>query len=259
MNIRRWRSKRKLTKTILPLAFEAPAPQGKREFLQKLSAPPVSMWRFVRTQAAYISSLAWIMSSAVAAAAFLYAGIMRREWFRGAAQGTQGNTLWFVSAVIPILALVAVAENARSEIHGMEELELASRFSLKSVVLARMELLGGVHFALLCTISFLCRTEGRILQTVVYIFVPYLATVAGSTWIVRRIHGREALYGCAALAAAIGVVPVQASWQAALFDPYKAEYFGWWMAAFVVMAGLTFLEYGRKISETEEMVTQWNL
>ena len=44
--------------------------------------------------------------------------------------------------LLPFVALLAVTEGTRSAVYGMEELELATRFSLKSVLLARLCLVG---------------------------------------------------------------------------------------------------------------------
>lgn len=251
--------RRYLAKTLLPLAFDAGSPPGKKDFLRKISTPRFGFWHFLGIQAAYISKSAWLMSAAVAAAALLYgAGLWGGPLSGGGAGEARQNLLWMFSALTPALALFVAVENVRSELYGMAELELASRFSLKSIVLARMELLGGTHFVLLCLLSLLCGADGRIFQTAVYIFVPYLITAAGSLRLVRRIRGRDAIYACAALAAAVSLVPVQSSWQGG-FNLYKAEYFVWWTAAFVAMAGVTIAEYRRRIAETEEMETEWNL
>ena len=48
------------------------------------------------------------------------------------------NTIWTVSAFVPFLGLSAVTENSRSMVYAMSELEMSARFSLRSVILARM-------------------------------------------------------------------------------------------------------------------------
>lgn len=63
----------------------------------------------------------------------------------------------------------------------MEELELATRFSLKSVLLARLCLVGSLHAVLLLCLTLLCRGTGAASfgRTVVYLLVPYLLTAYG--------------------------------------------------------------------------------
>ena len=59
------------------------------------------------------------------------------------------NILWVVSALIPFAALTAITENIRSEVYLMAEFEMTVCFSLKSVLLARMAILGIVHLILM--------------------------------------------------------------------------------------------------------------
>ena len=47
-----------------------------------------------------------------------------------------------VYGLVPFLVLISVTESTRSYRYEMEELELSSRFSLKSIVMARMVILG---------------------------------------------------------------------------------------------------------------------
>ncbi len=58
------------------------------------------------------------------------------------------NTVWIVSAFTPFLALLLIAESTKSAIYGMNELEMSARFSLKSVVLARLIILGVFNFGI---------------------------------------------------------------------------------------------------------------
>ncbi len=76
------------------------------------------------------------------------------------------NVLWITAALLPFVALLAVTEGTRSAVYGMEELELATRFSLKSVLLARLCLVGSLHAALLLCLTLLCRGDwGGLLWT----------------------------------------------------------------------------------------------
>ena len=62
-----------------------------------------------------------------------------------------GTDLWITAALLPFLVPLAVSEGAKSTLYGMEELETASRFSRKSVLLARLCLIGTFHACLLYT------------------------------------------------------------------------------------------------------------
>ena len=83
------------------------------------------------------------------------------------------NTVWIVSAFTPFLALLLITESAKSMLFGMNELEMASRFSLKNIVLARLTILGIFNFAIFCIIIPICHIANSIslVQTGVYFLV----------------------------------------------------------------------------------------
>lgn len=66
-----------------------------------------------------------------------------------------GTDLWITAALLPFLVPLAVSEGAKSTLYGMEELETASRFSRKSVLLARLCLIGTFHAVLLLALTLL--------------------------------------------------------------------------------------------------------
>ena len=102
------------------------------------------------------------------------------------------NVLWITAALLPFVALLAVTEGTRSAVYGMEELELATRFSLKSVLLARLCLVGSLHAALLLCLTLLCRGDwGGLLWTdrgVSFGPLTFL-TAYGGLWLSRRLRG----------------------------------------------------------------------
>ena len=111
-------------------AFEALPPENKRAFLRKLPRRRPTLWRMVCRQLRYIRLWTWAVSAAVFAATLLI--------------GRSGEpmALWWCSALAPFLAMALVTELARSAACGMEELEMATRFSLRTVILSRLLLLG---------------------------------------------------------------------------------------------------------------------
>ena len=170
---------RQLKKSIQG-AFEAPEPdqQEKERFLRSLPQPQIGMLQFILIQASYLRKRTLILSVLL-----LFPALM-------GADSMETDTLWSVSTFVPFLGLLAVVESTRSLICGMSEFEMSTRFSLKSVVLARMSVLGVLDvFILCCLIPFCCiNCDFSFLQTGIYIFVPYLLTVNISLWIVRHFH-----------------------------------------------------------------------
>ena len=114
----------------LKRVFEPPKPQGKRAFLRALAQPRISILRFALTQLGYIRRWSWAVS------VMIFAGSV------AASVWSPSRLLGIVSAFAPLLALTVVTESGRSESYEMAELETATRFSLRSVLLARLGLLG---------------------------------------------------------------------------------------------------------------------
>lgn len=184
--------KQKLKKE-LDFVFAAPAPQRKRAFLRTLEQPRISIFMFVLSQIGYIRGWIWLVSVLVFAVSVLCA-----VWL-------SADMLWLVSALTPLLALTFVSESSRSETYEMAELEMATRFSMRSVLLARMGILGVENLfilGLLVPIGIWGQGLGLI-QAGAYILTPYLLMTFAGLTIVRRVQGREAGYFYTGIAACI--------------------------------------------------------
>ena len=134
-------------KRSIQKAFAAPKPdqQEKARFLRTLPQPQISLFRFIFVQASYVRKISWVLSGLILLLALFCACNINE------------GTLWVISAFVPILGLLAVTEGNRSMTYGMSEFEMSARFSLKSVVLARMSILGLTNFAVIAVIAPLCR------------------------------------------------------------------------------------------------------
>lgn len=223
-------------------AFEAPESQRKKVFLNNIRQPGIGYFKFILLQASYIRKWIWGLSLAVFAVALISGGFLERE------------VIWVLSALMPYLAAVSIAENVRSEVYGMAELEMASRFSLKSVVLARMGILGVFHLILLCLLVPLGHMHGvsTVLQTGVYLLVPYLLTNAGGLWLVRKIRSRETSYVCMGYAIIISAFPIVSKYTITLL--YQPEVFGWWLVLLAILCVATAVEYRKTVVRTEELI-----
>lgn len=225
--------------------FAAPEPERKGHFLNSLPAKPVGLSDFLLFQAAYIPKWVWGLSVLVFAPALVGAGFLKKDM------------LWCISACMPILALALVAESGRSERLGMAELEMSARFSLKSVLLARLGILGLADLLLFFLLLPLAYVNGdsSLLETGIYMLCPYLLTVFLGLWISRRVHGQECAWVCGAIA--LGVSLGNTLMYQSIQGFYAPTGFRWWAAAFVLLSAGVAGQCYKTIKEKEAPV--WNL
>lgn len=216
----------------LRILWQAPAPQRRDIFLAGRPRPSIGHGTFVLTQAAYIRKRVWVLSVAVFAVLV------------GITAGWQQDVLWVAASAMPFFALTAVQEQVRSFAYNMTELELATRFSVKSIMLARMGLLGGFHLALLCLLFpvLALYEQMGIWHTGVYLLVPYLATTFLSMVCSRKVRGRETIYLCLGNAVLVGSVQIMGQ---GIMQWYEGRFFGWWILALALLLAGNAWEYYR--------------
>lgn len=237
-------------KKRLQEVFEAPAPQEKEEFLRQIKrsgmlCDEIGYGTFLWMQASYIRKWVWLLSFCVFAVALVGGCLLERD------------ILWLLSALMPFLAISMITENVRSEKYGMTELEMATRFSLRSVLLARMGVVGVCHLVLLGLLMLLDYRDGAasVFQTGVYLLVPYLLTDVGSLWLVRKIRNREALYASLGFACLVSGLPIVSQYTKEFL--YRAQNFGWWVLVLIVLCIVMVSEWRKRIENMEEM--EWSL
>ncbi len=234
-------------KRSIQRAYDAPAPDKKKkaDFLRTLPQPKISMPQFIFSQIAYIRKWTLFFSVLLLLPALI-----------GAYQIGE-NTLWVVSSFVPFLGLLAVSESTRSTKYGMCEFEMTTRFSLKSVMLARMSFLGLMDLIILCVITPLCRIGNDFLlfQTGVYLFVPYLLTVNICLWITRRFHSNGNIYGCMCIS--ILISSANAGLRYINTRIYQSSFIiVWVILSLLLLVGAAYEIY-HTIKQTEEY--KWNL
>lgn len=228
---RRW--KKELTEY-----FEAPTPKKKKEFVRKCGLQKMDLLHVVAMQAKYISNWVWLFSA-------LFFGIAL-----AVSQIADSKYVCVVLALVPFLVLLSVSESIRSYRYGMEELELSTRFSLKSIVLARMLMLGFGNLVVLT--GALLLLKNNVQMNIVYIMTPYFLTAGGSLYIVRNMRGTESTLPCLALASIVCVLEFYLPRQFEnIFVPQNL----WiWGCVCMVSVVLTVRESYRTIRMTEVLV-----
>ncbi len=181
----------------LKATFDVTAPQEKTAFLQKLEVQPISNAAFVWMQLRYMRGSILLVS--ILGLVMLLLG--------GAAPKME--MLWIFSALSPFLACSVLGVARRSYVCGMEELEFATRFSLKSVMLARMGCMFALNgLVLLAMVLFLGSNGIWILKTGVYLLLPYCSTISISLPLTRKFHGKFVSYLCIFVSAAVSACVV---------------------------------------------------
>lgn len=182
----------KRDKEQLKLAFSPPESPNKGTFLQDLPSRRPRLAAVLRGQAAYIRPHSWLVSVAV-----FFAMI-----YLGCTGGQEG--LSWCAALTPFLTVALTAELARSQTHGMIELEMATRFSLRTVLLARMVILGLWDLALLVVLTLALAQSAGTLLVGLHLAVPYLASALLGLQAVRRLSGTGGFLGALGAACLVG-------------------------------------------------------
>ena len=236
---------KKKWKKELTRVFEPPAPMRKKEFIRGMDSPGVGFWEFVMIQIGYIRRWVWFVSafaffSALVGAVFLSA-----------------DMLWWISAWMPLLALTLVVESGRSESYEMAEMEMATRFSLKSVLMARMGILGMENLLLLCMLLPVGIRNNLLnpIQAGLYMLTPFLLTAFTGLSIMRRFRGRENVYLCAGVTVCIGFLVIFLHDNAPQL--FREDYLVWWAAAAAALCIGLVKQYYQFINRMEDFI--WNL
>ena len=230
----------KKEKEQLKQAFSIPEPKNKKRFLHTLPKQKVSLSTLIFSQAAYIRPWVWMFS-------FLVFGVVIL-----AAQHVEQDVIWVLSAVMPFAALMLVLEFAKSSAYGMTELEMSSQFSLRTILLARMVMIGMVQLA---GLLFSVPMAGMILfANSVYLFVPYLLTTLLGLAAVRRIQGKEGMFVCGSISVAVSVVaPMSRCFAPVLYE--QENRIVWVLALILLFVGIR-KEYKITMNRLEEFA--WN-
>lgn len=215
--------KRELKKK-LEYVFEAPEPLHKKAFLRTLEQPKISMSAFIFSQIGYIRRWIWILSVLV-----FVLSVMGAVWM-------SADTVCVISALMPLLALTVVSESRRSENYEMAELEMATRFSLRSVILARLGILGVENLVILGILMpvGMWRQGFGAIQVGIHILLPYLMMTFAGTSIVRRIRGREAVYICVGVAVCVSFFVI--ALHGSIPQLYHVDTLVWGIAAVLLTA-----------------------
>lgn len=205
----------------------SPQPEKKREFFQHLKEQKalnrrftvMSQGEFLAGQLLYVGKWVWILSGIL---------LLFITWICSRHPGN------YPFALTPLLAAGILLETRRSFRWKMAELEYAARFSLRSVVLARMFLVGAADTMGLLIVILIVRPffPYSLIRMFLYMMVPYLtASWLGALYerTHRTDHGRGSIMICMLSSAFFAAAP-------ALFGQlYEERLTVLWAAAFILI------------------------
>ncbi|WMJ89954.1 hypothetical protein [Anaerocolumna sp. MB42-C2] len=234
-------------KKAIKCSYEIPKPKRKEEFLSNLPYPKTRGQDFLRSQVGYIHKRVWVTSFILFILILVFCHSFKKDDLR---------ILMAVSAMIPILTSVTVTEIIRSSVFGMDELEMTTRYNLRSLVLARMGILGmGNMLLLLLTIPVLSiRIEIESVWIGVYLLGPYLLTCFISFALINRFRSNEITYYCAGAAVLVWCLELLLNYSRLTI--YEPRYISLWLAILALLLIAFSKELHKYIKNTEELL--WN-
>ena len=162
-----------------------------------------------------------------------------------------------IAVLAPLVALFALTGLGKSKKYSMEEIEMSSRFSLRTINIIRLAIIGFTGLAVMLAAS--CALKAVTGMSLFVSFaaagVPYLVTTFLCMLLIRRWHSPKNIYGCVVIAAGVcaamfGGIEFLESCSAGLCRVALP-------GVLLVSAVLTAVEGCRYIKESEEL--QWNL
>ena len=223
-------------------------PEEKKAFFQGLEDRGLTSRRpvvinhgdFLLRQFLYVGKWIWLLSAVLLLC------------ITGICYGNTGN---YPFALTPLLAAGILVETGRSFRWKMAELEYTARFSLRSVMLARMFLVGIVETAGLLVVIWVVRPwfSYSLIRVFLYMMVPYLAaSLLGSVY--ERKNRSDNSWGsmiiCFLSSGLFAAAPC------CLSSLYEERFTVIWTVAFILLVFSLVVSMRRWICELEEAV--WN-
>ncbi len=229
-------------KTAIKREFEAPKAKGKKTFIRKIRPRQISMSDMLLQQVKYIRITTWAALFFV-----IFTTVLGLLW-------EIENIDRIITALMPFTAVLMILEMKRSYTYNMSELEAVTRFSLKSIILARIVILGTMSLFVLAAISpLLAKASGeRIFSTAVKNIIPYQATMLICLHIERSSFGRKNTYASIAAAAIFSVLIIWIDEISMFAQLYHTQFFETIGAVMIIaLMALTFIEQKKLLNNLE--------
>ncbi len=230
-------------KQLLNDAFYATEPKEKQNFLKNIRPREVSVLEMLLQQFSYIRVTVWLYALLLIVIAVL-----------GSVYRVEQTTL-VITMMMPFAAVASVLETRRSKKYGMSELEMATRFSLRSVVIARLLIVGLAAITVLCVVSpMIATTFGEDVNvTAIHIVIPYCITMIIGLQLERSPLGRATEYGSIMVAFVISFLALVFYFYHPVFmSGYTEIIEKWGVFVALLLMVITAMEQWKTVNNVEE-------
>ena len=168
-------------KNMLKKAYVVSETEKEKQFIRKYEERALQLSSIIKMELRYMG-LKSILTGIVPVALLLMAA------------GTEDTDMvWVIASFVPACVLTPMVLLSRSERFGMEELEAASRFSLRFIRIVRMFILGIFSLVLLFSVGSILRitATASVMDHMMLVVFPYLVSAYGAMLVTRKWHGKE--------------------------------------------------------------------
>ena len=215
----------------------------KTKFLRTICSPNVSLIRFIKNQFKLINKKIYLSCVLY----FLILMILLLS--------SNANQYPLLAAGVPFFSLLIVAVVNTSANYKMEELELASLFSLKMVIMARLLIMTIITVLFIVVMSFVTSSikDISLLQIICYFFIPYLLNMYINLKVMKS-QRKEGTKYCLAISSVICLLTISIN----TYTPIKMLISNsiLYIVAFILLI-LTIKEIVNYLNRIEDYV--WNL
>ena len=165
------------------------------------------------------------------------------------------DLVWGASAFLPVCSVIPILFLEKSNRYGMNELEAASRFSLRFIKLVRAFIVGIFSLILIGGVCLILSHSGSVrgIEFVMLIAFPYMLSNCLAMHVARKWHRKDNIIGLILVCLLCSVVPFGVR---AIINMGQIATISCWIV-FIATAVVLVREFSMYIRESENL--SWNL
>lgn len=184
-------------KESLKNAYALPTTEGEKRFIRRYEKRSLQIFDVIKLEYRYMGAKSILSVLALCMISML---VLKTK---------EKDTIWVISSLIPLFAVIPMIFLSKSEKYGMDELEASCRFSVRFIRLVRMCIVGVFSLGLLLSAGIIMKVLClfTITEYIAYVTTPYLVSVFFAMLVTRHWHGKENIYGILAVCILSSLVP----------------------------------------------------